>query len=71
MPVKVKTATLVKSDAINTAYGFDWGPICIERWFNDGKNRVFGITAGKNKLTIRVSKTGSTVRIWKNNKELR
>ena len=56
-------------------YGFQWGPMLVERWAHfrhhtDSESYVLGVTAGKNKVEVYVSRTGRSVRVWKNGKEL-
>lgn len=56
----------------HTQYGFDWGPVQIERWCSDEKKGwvVMGIKTPKYKtgLQIYVTKTGK-IRIYDGGKE--
>lgn len=55
-----------------TAYGFRYGPALVERVCSDdaGSIVVLGVTTGKSRVQVRVTKTG-TVRVWKDNIEMR
>lgn len=55
-----------------TTFGFDWGPVKVERiaHFKPRKDREAFIL-GVNDLEIYVSKTGRSVRVFRDGKELK
>jgi hypothetical protein len=54
-------------------YGFRWGPMSVVRAAMFGQRRVLSITTdGTNdRLSVYVSPTGRSVRVFRNGKELR
>lgn len=57
-----------------TDYGFRWGPMAVTRLFSSrlGKreNHVLGITTEHHDVQVSVSKTGRSVRVWLDGREL-
>ncbi len=56
-------------------FGFRWGPMRVRRLATfprpNGECHALGVDAGKVNLTIYVSPTGRSVRVYRDGKELR
>lgn len=59
---------------MNTTYGFQWGPATVERLAaidRSGRvSRVLQIAAGRHQLTVYISPTGRSLRVFKDGREL-
>lgn len=63
-----------------TAYGFRWGPVEVERMASvprsGGECRIIGVYTGEGRkrnrrLEIYVSPAGNSIRVWRDGKELK
>lgn len=59
-----------------TEYGFHWGVMNVTRmaWFRPRPNQehyVLGVDTPHHKLQVSVSKTGRSVRVWRDGVELK
>lgn len=46
-----------------TNYGFQWGPVLVERHVSSPRGLVIGIDAGKRHLDVIVSPSGRSIRV--------
>ena len=53
-----------------TPYGFEWCGIKVTRLAEIDARHVIGVKTDKHDINIYVSKTGRSVRVWKDGKEL-
>jgi hypothetical protein len=58
------------SDDHLTDYGFTFGPAEVIRIASINGTRVLAIKAGRHTVDVYVSKTGRSVRVWRDGKEL-